>query len=49
MALEPGNAARDAQAMGRLGSHPDIIPVFDLGEHEGQPCMVTELMRGGDE
>ncbi len=39
---------REAQAMGRLGSHPRIVTVFDLGEHEGQPYMVTELMGGGD-
>ena len=39
---------REAQAMGRLGSHPHIVPVFDLGEHEGQPYMVTKLMGGGD-
>ena len=38
---------REAQAMGRLGSHPHIVTVFDLGEHEGQPYMVTELMGGG--
>ncbi|MFQ6029890.1 MAG: serine/threonine-protein kinase, partial [Dehalococcoidia bacterium] len=40
--------AREAQAMGRLGAHPHIVTVFDLGEHEGQPYMVTELMGGGD-
>lgn len=34
--------------MGRLGSHPHIVTVFDLGNHEGQPFMVTELMGGGD-
>ncbi|MBI2855683.1 MAG: AAA family ATPase [Chloroflexi bacterium] len=45
--------------MGRLGSHPHIVTVFDLGEEppspskgEGrdgsQPYMVTELMGGGD-
>ncbi|MFQ5874758.1 MAG: tetratricopeptide repeat protein [Dehalococcoidia bacterium] len=39
---------REAQAMGRLGSHPHIVTVFDLGEHEGQPYMVAELMNGGD-
>ena len=39
---------REAQAMGRLGSHPHIVTVFYLGEQEGQPFMVTELMRGGD-
>ncbi len=39
---------REAQAMGRLGSHPHIVTVFDLGEERGQPYMVTELMGGGD-
>jgi len=39
---------REAQAMGRLGSHPHIVTVFDLGEHDNQPYMVTELMAGGD-
>ena len=39
---------REAQAMGRLGSHPHIVTVFDLGDHDGQPYMVTELMAGGD-
>ena len=39
---------REAPAMGRLGSHPHIVTVFDLGEHESQPYMVTELMGGGD-
>jgi serine/threonine-protein kinase len=40
--------AREAQAMGRLGSHPHIVTVFDLGDHEGTPYMVQELMGGGD-
>ena len=39
---------REAQAMGRLGSHAHIVTVFDLGEEQGQPYMVTELMGGGD-
>ena len=39
---------REAQAMGRLGSHPHIVTIFDLGEEQGQPFMVTELMGGGD-
>jgi tetratricopeptide (TPR) repeat protein len=40
--------AREAQAMGRLGAHPHIVTVFDLGEEADQPYMVTELMGGGD-
>ncbi|MCH7606547.1 MAG: protein kinase, partial [Chloroflexi bacterium] len=39
---------REAQAMGRLGSHPHIVIVFDLGQEQDQPYMVTELMSGGD-
>ena len=34
--------------MGRLGGHPHIVTVFDLGEEDGQPYLVTELMAGGD-
>ena len=40
--------SREAQAMGRLGSHPHIVTVFDLGQEKYQPYMVTELMGGGD-
>jgi predicted ATPase len=44
--------SREAQAMGRLGSHPHIVTVFDLGrdsfQGKDQPYMVTELMVGGD-
>ena len=44
----------EAQAMGRLGSHPHVVTVFDFGEYEPEgsnephPYMVTELMRLGD-
>ena len=34
--------------MGRLGTQPHVVSVFDLGRHEGQPFIVTELMGGGD-
>ena len=39
---------REAQAMGRLSAHPNIVTVYDLGEHDGQPFLVTELMATGD-
>ncbi|MBL7175880.1 MAG: protein kinase [Desulfobacteraceae bacterium] len=39
---------REAQAMGRLGAHNNIVTVFDLGNHEGQPYIVQELMAGRD-
>ena len=28
---------REAQAMGRLGSHQHIVTVFDLGQEQDQP------------
>ena len=49
--LDAGGRARvlrEAQAMGRLGAHPHIVTVFDLGEEGGQPYLVSELMAGGD-
>ena len=30
---------REAQAMGRLGSHPHIVTVYDIGEENGQPYL----------
>ncbi len=35
---------REAQAMGRLGNHPNILTVHDFGEYEGQPYMVLPYM-----
>jgi hypothetical protein len=37
---------REAQAMARLGDHPNLMPIFDLGEENGQPYMVQPLMVG---
>ena len=39
---------REARAMGRLGDHPHIMPIYDLGQEHGQPFMVLPLMDGGD-
>src|SRR3989337_1669761 len=39
---------REAQAMGRLGDHPHIVTVFDVGDEGGQPYIVSQHMRGGD-
>ena len=39
---------REAQTMGRLGTHPHIVNIFDTGEHEGMPYLVSELVDGGD-
>jgi tetratricopeptide (TPR) repeat protein len=40
--------SREARAMGRLGDHPNIVTIHDLGEHEGQPYIVIPVMPGGD-
>ena len=38
---------REAQAMGRL-THPHIVSIFDIGEQDGSPYIIQELMGGGD-
>ena len=36
---------REARAAGAL-AHPGIVPVFDVGEHEGLPFLVMEFITG---
>ena len=38
---------REAQAMGRLGDHPHIVTVFDAGEENDAPYIVSQHMPGG--
>jgi serine/threonine-protein kinase len=48
--IEPEARARfkrEAQAAARL-QHPNIITVYELGEHEGAPFMALELLEGVD-
>jgi tetratricopeptide (TPR) repeat protein len=40
--------SREAKAMGKLGDHPNIVTIHDMGEHEGQPYIVLPVMSGGD-
>lgn len=38
---------REAQAMARLGDHPNIVTVYDIGEECGQPFIVSQYVEGG--
>ena len=38
---------REAQAMARLGDHPNIVTVFDIGEEDGITFLVCQYMSGG--
>jgi serine/threonine protein kinase/tetratricopeptide (TPR) repeat protein len=39
---------REAQAMGSLGDHPNIVTVHDIGEDGDQLFIVSQYMSGGD-
>jgi serine/threonine protein kinase len=39
---------REARALARLGENPRIVTVYDVGEFDGVPYLVTRLMTGGD-
>jgi len=36
---------QEAQAAGAL-NHPNILAVYDVGTHDGSPCIVAELLEG---
>jgi eukaryotic-like serine/threonine-protein kinase len=36
---------QEAQATARLG-HPNVVTLYDVGEHEGSPFLVCELLEG---
>jgi serine/threonine protein kinase len=38
---------REARAMGRLGDHPHVVTVHDVGEEPGQVYIVSQYMAGG--
>jgi serine/threonine protein kinase len=37
---------REAQLIAKI-EHPAIVPVYDFGEHDGQPFLVMRYMQGG--
>jgi len=38
---------REARAMARLGDHPHVVTVFDVGEERGQPYIVSQYLASG--
>ncbi len=38
---------REARAAAGLSTHPHVVTIYDVGEHDGRAFMVMELMRGG--
>ena len=38
----------EGRAIARLGSHPHIVTVFDIGEHQDAHFLVSEHLAGGD-
>jgi len=39
---------REARAMGRLGDHPNVVGIYDIGEAEnGRPYIVSQYLPGG--
>ena len=38
---------REARTMARLGDHPNIVQIHDLGDEDGNPYLILPLMTGG--
>ncbi|MDP9237002.1 MAG: AAA family ATPase [Chloroflexota bacterium] len=39
---------REAQAMARLGTHAHLVTIFDIGDEDGRPYIVSEFVAGGE-
>jgi class 3 adenylate cyclase len=39
---------RETRAMGRLGDHPNVVTVYDVGDDDGRPFIVSQYLSGGD-
>ncbi len=37
---------REAQVLARF-PHPNIVPIYDIGDHQGQPFLALEFLSGG--
>jgi len=38
---------REAEALGRLGDHPNIVTIYDIGDEAGRPYIVCQYVQGG--
>ncbi len=45
--LELTRIGREAQTLAKLGDHRNIVPIYDIGDEDGQPFMVMPDMSGG--
>jgi len=46
--LDMTRVRREAEAMGRLGDHPNIVTVHDVDEENGRAYLVCQYIDGGD-